>query len=75
MIEKVEKGLLINLFKKYLLSVLEEILILWERLVNIIIIESEQCLNRGTLESAKETTSPRKTMLQREHLSQVLKDE
>lgn len=75
MIEKVEKGLLINLFKKYLLPVLEEILILWERLVNIIIIKSEQCLNRGTLESAKETTSPGKTMLQREHLSQVLKDE
>lgn len=33
MIGKAEKGLLINLFKKYLVPALKELL-LWERLVN-----------------------------------------
>jgi hypothetical protein len=44
MIGKAEKDLFINLLKKYLVSALEKLPALWEKLVNIIIIKYIQVL-------------------------------
>lgn len=76
-IRKVEKGLLINLHtqKNFLLPALEEILVFWKRLVNIIVIESEQHLNKGTLGSTRETTCPGQGRRFRRNISAVLKEE